>query len=35
VAKKIVTKDGEWGVWQWGNLEVIELSECGYFAYGG
>ena len=34
-AKKLVTGNGEWGVWQWGDLEVRELSKCGYFAYGG
>lgn len=34
-AKKLVTKDGECGIWDWGDVEVRELSKCGYFAYGG
>ena len=33
-AKKLVTKDDECGVWEWGDLEVRELFKCGYFAYG-
>ena len=33
-AKKLVTVDGKNGVWEWGDLEVKEISKCGYFTYG-